>query len=45
MVEVIAHSQHSLQEMDEPLAGVHLLAGIPQLIQLLPHLSQLHGQC
>ncbi len=26
LVEVVASSQHSLQEVDEPLAGTHLLA-------------------
>ena len=38
LVEVIAHTQYSLQQLDEQLAGLHLLAGLLQQGQLLPHL-------
>ena len=38
LVEMVASSQHSLQEVDEALAGTHLLAPHLQHLQLLPHL-------
>ncbi len=45
LVEVVASSQHGLQEVDEALAGTHLLAAHLQHLQLLPHLPPQAVSC
>lgn len=43
LVEVVAHTQDSLQQLDEKLAGLHLLTGCLQHHKLLPHLHHTHS--
>ncbi len=45
LIEVVACSQHGLQQVDEALAGTHLLAPHLQHLQLLPHLPPQTVSC
>jgi hypothetical protein len=45
LVEVVACSQDGLQEVDEALAGTHLLAANLQHLHLLPHLPPQTVSC